>query len=232
MRKRIENSTPKDQGQKIKNADLIREKQIQICRAAEQLFAEKGYHKTSMRDIARKSRISIGSIYDYISNKEDILYLMSQQFLPDLRTEISKIIQSGYEVEQALKAFIETMLSVVERYQEYIMITYRDSKYLKKEHLKTIIEQEAFFTDAFTELVHRGKEEGLYHIQEPAIVSNLVLIMTHSWVLKRYNLKSYPFFIFKKVLMDLVFNGLLKKTALDPMTVSSGLDAVNLEPSP
>jgi AcrR family transcriptional regulator len=51
---------------KIKSLELVKAKQAQICRAAEELFAEKGYHKTSIRDIAKKSGISIGSLYDYI----------------------------------------------------------------------------------------------------------------------------------------------------------------------
>ena len=58
---------------KIKSIELVKVKRAQILRAAEELFAEKGYHKTSIRDIAKKSGISIGSLYDYIDGWMQVL---------------------------------------------------------------------------------------------------------------------------------------------------------------
>ena len=62
---------------KVKNKALIEKRLDQISDNAMKLFAEKGYHNTSVRDIANLSRISTGSIYDYVRNKEDILFLVS-----------------------------------------------------------------------------------------------------------------------------------------------------------
>jgi hypothetical protein len=42
-------------------------------------------------------------------------------------------------------------------------------------------------------------------------VANLVMIMTHAWALKRYNLKKHPFYFFEKILLKLIFEELLKK---------------------
>lgn len=62
----------------VKNTDLVEQKHHQIVQAASRLFSEKGYHKTSLRDISRESGINLSYIYKYISKKDDILYLFYQ----------------------------------------------------------------------------------------------------------------------------------------------------------
>jgi len=195
---------------KIKNSTLIKAKQARICRAAEELFAEKGYHKTSIRDIAHKSGISIGSLYDYITNKEDILYLLVHEFYSNLRSEVIKILEGNYDVIKELEGTLETMLRIVDRFQEYTLFTYRDSKYLKKEDLIALLEQDSFFTQTFTKIIKKGVQQGVFETREPEIVANMLTILTHSWALKRYNLKKFSFYSFQKILIQFVLNGLLK----------------------
>ena len=48
-------------------------KQIEIVTAAIQLFQQKGYHATSMQDIADAVGLQKGSLYHYITSKDDLL---------------------------------------------------------------------------------------------------------------------------------------------------------------
>jgi AcrR family transcriptional regulator len=195
---------------KIKNNELIKAKQNDICVAAERLFAKKGYHNTSIREIAEQSKISIGSLYDYIDNKEDILFMLSQRFHSEIVKELVKVLNSGLGVIQELKGTIETTLRVIDRFQEYVLFTYRDSKMLKKEDLIAVLEQESFVTDTFTKIIKKGTEQGLFETDEPEIMANMINIMTHSWALKRYNLKRFSLFSFQQILNRFVLNGLQK----------------------
>lgn len=199
--------------QKIKSPALIKTRQARICRAAEELFARKGYHKTSVRDIARKAGMSIGSLYDYIRNKEDILHLLGSEFLTHLRNEVVKVLEGEQDVVRQLEGTLETMLRVVDRFQEYVLFTYRDSKYLKKQDLISLIEQDAFFVQTFTRIIEKGVQEGVFRTAQPEIVSNLLSVLTHSWALKRYSLKKYSLYMFEKTLIHLVFDGLLAHKA-------------------
>jgi AcrR family transcriptional regulator len=196
---------------KIKNPDLIRTRRAQVCRAAEDLFAQKGYHKTSVRDIAEKAGISIGSLYDYIQNKEDILHLLCSEFLSHLRNEVIKVLEGEEDVVRQLEGAVATMLRVVDRFQEYALFTYRDSKYLKKQDLIFLIEQDSFFVETFARIIKKGVQEGVFRAQQPEIVSTLLTILTHSWALKRYTLKKYSLYMFQKTLIHFILNGLLKQ---------------------
>jgi len=48
-------------------------KRVAIMEAAERLFAERGYHGTSVADMARETDLPVGSIYTYFDNKEAVL---------------------------------------------------------------------------------------------------------------------------------------------------------------
>jgi AcrR family transcriptional regulator len=195
---------------KIKDKELIKAKQNDICVAAERLFAEKGYHNTSIREIAEQSKISVGSLYDYIDNKEDILFMLSRRFHSEIVKEVLKVLNSDFGVIQELKGTIETTLRVIDRFQEYVLFTYRDSKMLKKEDLIAVLEQESFVTNTFTKIIKKGVEQGLFETDEPEIMANMINVMTHSWALKRYNLKRFSLFSFQQVLNSFVLNGLQK----------------------
>jgi len=164
-----------------------------------------------VRDIAKKSGISIGSLYDYIRNKEDILQLLTSEFLAYLRDEVVKVLEGDEDAVRQLEGTLETMLRVVDRFQEYTLFTYRDSKYLKKQDLISLIEQDSFFIQTLTRIIEKGAEEGVFRTQQPEIVGNLLTILTHTWALKRYNLKKYSLYMFEKVLIQFVLNGLLKE---------------------
>jgi AcrR family transcriptional regulator len=57
----------------IQNKVLVEERRDQILDAAQDLFMEKGFAATTVRDICSKSGINQASIYDYVLNKQDIL---------------------------------------------------------------------------------------------------------------------------------------------------------------
>ena len=65
-----------------------RDRREEILNASLHLFAEKGFHGTSMRDIAREADITEGLIYHYFASKRDLFRAIIEEhsFLPLLRT--------------------------------------------------------------------------------------------------------------------------------------------------
>ena len=63
----------------IKDQELVAQRRSEIIEVATRLFLERGFHKTSIRDIARACPFNLASLYMYVSSKEDILFLVAQQ---------------------------------------------------------------------------------------------------------------------------------------------------------
>ena len=60
----------------VKDGDLVERRRTQIIKGAVTLFKEKGFHRTTTREIASAAGFSIGTLYEYIRSKEDVLYLV------------------------------------------------------------------------------------------------------------------------------------------------------------
>ncbi|MBQ6334735.1 MAG: TetR/AcrR family transcriptional regulator [Erysipelotrichaceae bacterium] len=66
-----------------------------IIEAAKQEFLEKGYEEASMRSIAAKADITVGNIYRYFDNKEDL----NKQILAQTGDDITKML-NGLKIER------------------------------------------------------------------------------------------------------------------------------------
>lgn len=86
----------------VQDAALVERRRDQICEAALELFLEKGFASTTIRDICAKSGVNQASIYDYIANKNDILRRLLNKLwfgpeMPTLAERLDRDPQASFE---------------------------------------------------------------------------------------------------------------------------------------
>jgi len=99
-----------------------------ILSAAESLFARDGYHQTGMEKIADKAEMSVGAVYFYFKNKEDLLVNM----IEDIGDLLRRILADAFErygasmegFKQAGYAFFDDFCI---NYPEKVAIVFRES---------------------------------------------------------------------------------------------------------
>lgn len=96
MVKRLEPST--------RNYD---EKLQQILKASAKIFAEKGFHRTSIRDISRTTGMSLAGLYYYFRTKEELLFLIQEQCFLTLLQRWEKTTNPKDEVRVRVHNFVE-----------------------------------------------------------------------------------------------------------------------------
>ena len=195
-----------DKRSKIKNKDLVHQRRIQIVRAAAKLFAKKGYHRTSVKEIARSSGLSIGSLYDYIKNKEDILYYFYEQYVNELEKRIKEKTKGAKDPVQKLQMALSAYMDTVDLFQDYILFLYQESKYMKKRDLINIFKLELFTNDIFIDIIKKGNQ-GHFKVKEPFLAGVFISLLTCGWALKRWNLKEYKLDDYKSNLIDFFLHG-------------------------
>lgn len=87
------------------------ERRDYILDVAFELFAEKGYTSTSIRDIMKKADISKGGIYVYFSSKLEMLLAIMER-IDSKRTSIIKDLESNLPADQLLSQYLENRLEV------------------------------------------------------------------------------------------------------------------------
>ncbi|MCP4719563.1 MAG: helix-turn-helix transcriptional regulator [Desulfobacteraceae bacterium] len=99
-----------------------------ILSAAEALFAEKGFRKTSVDAIADQAEVSVGTVYFYFKNKEELLIHLFDESLYLLRSilgkEFEKADSPGKGMEMAGQAFFDEFCI---HYAQKALILFRES---------------------------------------------------------------------------------------------------------
>ena len=137
--------------------DVSEERKSQIMDAAMETFADKGFHKTRMSDIAESSGLSKGSLYWYFDSKDAIiLSLLDRVFEPELK-EFKALLSDKRSTEERLYRYTERvgqdinkMLKWMPLIYDFIALAFRQeiikktiSKYFKLnvDLLETLIQQ-------------------------------------------------------------------------------------------
>ena len=82
-----------------------------ILRSAAQIFADKSYHSTSMRDISRATSVSLAGLYHYCKSKEELLFLIQDNCFGRVLERLEERLVDVNDAVVKLQIFIENHLS-------------------------------------------------------------------------------------------------------------------------
>jgi AcrR family transcriptional regulator len=84
-----------------------------ILDAASRVFAEKGYHSSTIADVVRESGLSVGAIYSYFSGKDELIRLTCDQIaargLDELAARLAPAMTTAERLAIAIRLYIETI---------------------------------------------------------------------------------------------------------------------------
>lgn len=185
---------PKDIPTQIKNKDLVERRRRQIVDAAVELFLQHGFHKTTTRRIARAAGISIGLLYEYISTKEDILYLVCEAIHAEMQQAVTDALAHAAQGTYPLEAMIRDYLQVCHRMSDHILLIYQETQSLPGKWRRMVLENEIHITGLFThvlaEMVARGELPDLDDRTLELLAHNISVI-GHMWAFRRWFLACH-----------------------------------------
>jgi len=99
-----------------------------ILKAAETLFAQKGYHQTSIEEIADLAEVSTGAVYFYFKNKEDLLITLMQEIGHQLRIILAEEFKrTGSSFDSFKNISFAFLRNFCGSHPEWIAIFFRES---------------------------------------------------------------------------------------------------------
>src|SRR5436305_12335871 len=102
-----------------------RERGEQVYAAALRLFREKGYHATSMQDIAAAVGLYKGSLYHYIGGKDELLAQVFERAMGSLISQVEDIVADSslspaLQLRRVIRAHVEAVASNLEALTVYL----------------------------------------------------------------------------------------------------------------
>ena len=194
MKTTAESKTLRDVPSQVKNPDLIGRRRRQIVDAAVKLFIKKGFHKTTTREIARESGISTGLLYEYVSTKEDVLYLVCDAIHAEVESAVAEAVRRVSAGQDVLTAMIREYFLVCDRMSDHILLVYQETKALPPQWRDRVLENEVKLTNIFVstleELALCG-ELPLTPRSSLKLIAHNITVLGHMWTFRRWFLSRH-----------------------------------------
>lgn len=174
---------------RVGDASLVAGRRRAIVRATTKLMLRQGYHETTVREIARAADLTMGSLYLYISRKEDVLYLISQTIMDELYGSLKKLEHKPTALE-TLQSATERFFKAVHRMRGEIRLLYRESASMMPEHLEDTKRRELEGRAVFASIIREGIGRGEFRSVDPEIVAHNIIVLGHMWSLKAWALRD------------------------------------------
>src|SRR6516162_3378369 len=157
-----------------------------VLQSAANIFFAKGFHATSIEDVARDVGMLKGSLYYYIKSKDDLLFRLLLAGIEDgdafIAQQIDPVGDPLEELERAIRAQIDYIIQ--NRVPFGLFLHEFDSLSGKRQH--KLISVMSRYNSRFVELVRRGQEQGKLVEGDPSIVVNGILGMCN-WLYRWYD---------------------------------------------
>jgi AcrR family transcriptional regulator len=149
--------------------------------AALELFMEQGYHATSMRQIAERTELAVGGIYNHFANKEEIFEAIIIDKHPYRRILPAMLAAEGETVEMFFRNAFRTFVSELGNRPEYLNLMFIELVEFKGKHGARMIREIAPKVLPVIEQVIRARK-GL-RVTNPALLMRSFVGMIISYLI-------------------------------------------------
>lgn len=162
----------------------------EIIEVAAALFAEKGYHATSIEDLTTVLKLGRGALYHYISSKEEILFEIHNRFIDPLLTKGRTVKAQGMGPIETLKALSRVLMGVIAEYKNEVTVFLRERHALvDKERWQVIEEKRHQFENMVETTIMEGQQAELFH-ELPSRLVTFGFLGIHNWAYEWLNPKG------------------------------------------
>jgi len=191
-------------------------RQDQLLEVAIHLFKEKGYHDTSMQDLADALGMQKASLYYYIESKQDLLYRLLDRAFALMGVQIDEIYASGLPAAEKLRQALTNHAVTVMDDLNLISVYLNEYRKLPPRRLRQVLRVRKHYEQVLMQIVQDGIASGDFRpVDVKMTVFSLLgtLNWIHQWFSPEGALSSQQV---AAILVDLALYGLVAPTA-DPL---------------
>src|SRR5437867_12424210 len=152
----------------------------ELTREAARLFAEKGYHGTSIGDLAKALGVQKGSLYAHIASKQDLLYETMRDGATAFHAALDAIPDDLGATEK-IRLALRGHLRVVAEQLDVATVFVREWRYLEGERREEFVAERRRYEERIRELFREGRELSELRADLDENVAALVLLSAANW---------------------------------------------------
>ncbi|MBE1534853.1 TetR/AcrR family transcriptional regulator [Actinomadura algeriensis] len=156
---------------------LASERREHLVKLAAELFAEKGFQATTVRNIAEEAGILSGSLYHHFDSKESIVDEILTGFFEDIMASYRRVIEEGGDDPRAtIAGLVRTAFGTLEPHRAAITVMQNDWNYLRgMERFAYLTKSEDEVEKMWVDTLKAGQEQGVFRLDlDPKLTYRMI----------------------------------------------------------
>jgi TetR/AcrR family transcriptional regulator, cholesterol catabolism regulator len=155
-------------------------RRAELTRQAARLFAERGYHGTSIGDLAKALGVQKGSLYAHIASKQDLLYETMREGAEAFHAALDEI-PDDLRVIERIRLALRAHLRVVAEQLDIATVFIREWRYLEGERAGEFLAERRRYEERFRALFREGRELGALRTDLDDHAAVLLVLSAANW---------------------------------------------------
>ena len=163
-----------------------KKKKEEIIQSATSIIERKGFHNTTMEDIAAKLLMTKGSLYYYFKNKQDLLFQSQVLLLEQSIYNIESIMKEDSNAKESLQKAVKTHIEYLIEEQATFAMGVSPEQFFSGDELQTIIKLRNAYAQYVDQLLLKALPENSESITDVKLVRN-ILLGAMNWMIEWYS---------------------------------------------
>lgn len=141
---------------------MVTTRRQDVVVAAGRLFAERGYHGTSMRDLGRELGLLGSSLYAHIESKQDLLVAVVEEGAALFEASAVEALANSESAVDRLRSLISGHVDVVVDNIDVSRTFLNEARVLDSEHRQRVVDARDHYEQAFRDVLNDGRASGVF----------------------------------------------------------------------
>ncbi len=155
-------------------------RRTELTREAARLFAERGYHGTSIGDLAKALGVQKGSLYAHIDSKQDLLYEAMSEGARAFHAALDAIPDDQPATDR-IRLALRAHLRVVAEQLDVATVFIREWRYLEGDRAAEFLAERRRYEERFRALFREGRELGELRTDVDDQAATLLVLSAANW---------------------------------------------------
>jgi len=162
------------------------ERKASIIKAAAKVFSKKGYHETTVEEIAREIRHTKGSIYYYVKRKQDLLFECHDLAMTMLLDSLDRILASGLAPGLMLKEAIRNHIRILAGELHLLTVALGSDYLLEDKYARVIFQKRDAYETRIRNIIREGMNQGVFRPVQQKLAA-FVILGAANWIPRWYS---------------------------------------------
>jgi TetR/AcrR family transcriptional regulator, cholesterol catabolism regulator len=146
------------------------ERRQEVVDTAARVFAERGYHATSIDDLVEATGLKRGGLYHYMDGKKELLIRIHERFIDPLLEDAQEVVRRGEGPEETLRLLARALMHDIAAYRDQVTVFLHEWRIIENDPEWTDIRKaRKAFEACVDDTLKRGQEEGVFKMKDRRI---------------------------------------------------------------